>query len=515
MPAQSSDVKKLRPALFILLAVVVSADVPSSRTVVSVSPGADLQAAVDAAPPHAVVELAPGEHAGPLTVDHSVTIRGSRDAVIAAPRDADAALTVSHPDVLVEGLTVRGGWTGIDLLSATGSVVRDVVVEGAEAQGIRIYRRSATLDRVQVRRLLDPHAQGIEVLSAPDVVVRNSSVDGGKIGIVAHLSTVLFENNVVRGTTQVGVMIREMGSGVAIANTVRDASGAGLYCGDMSRCEFADNDVSLVAAASNARSSAGWGLVVHYRSTASSTNDLLLGQAGAAVALAHSRLVPESPLRLGHGATGIIGGVWALLLSLSALVLCLGIAMRIVPRGGWWSTGPVAAFAPVAAAILLVGLVVQSFHMAEHWLQLYRVRVDGVPSRGGLAGQLVDVEWVHFVYNAAVLGGLAALVMLRRRGWVPAGRVGFGDRLLTAAIIVQGYHLVEHAFKVMQHVVTGAKVNPGLLGGRFDLVLLHFGINGAVYLAFLGLCVAYTLRPHASRRSVTNVEPKALCGSTM
>jgi hypothetical protein len=58
-------------------------------------------------------------------------------------------------------------------------------------------------------------------------------------------------------------------------------------------------------------------------------------------------------------------------------------------------------------------------------------------------------------------------------------------------MLVQGYHVLEHTAKLAQHIATGAKVNPGLLGGHVDLVWFHFAINLTVYAAFLGACVCY------------------------
>jgi hypothetical protein len=145
-------------------------------------------------------------------------------------------------------------------------------------------------------------------------------------------------------------------------------------------------------------------------------------------------------------------------------------------------------------------------------VQLSRVRFDGVPSRGSLVGSLADTEWVHFGYNALVLAGLVLLLLLRRRGWNPRGNRTLGDGLVLAAAVLQGYHVIEHTFKVVQHQLTGAKVNPGILGETFDLVLLHFGLNAAIYLAFVGAAVAYLvhsgLRPAPGRTTRRGGHPE-------
>jgi hypothetical protein len=475
--------------------------------VVTVAAGADLQAAVDSAPEGATVRLEPGSYRGPVMIDRTIALEGEAGAEIVAPLDADAAVHVTAPGVRIEGVSVRGRRTGIDLDDAPGAVVREVSVAGADAQGIRVYKAPALLEAVSVGGLKDPHAQGIEVLSAPDVTVRDSSITGGKVGIVGHLSKTVFEGNAVSDTSLAAIVVREMGSGVARGNTITDATGAGLYCGDMSLCEFEDNVVEEVAAAPGARSAAGWGLVVNYRAVASSSGDSLGGVAGESVALSHSRIAARSPLDRGEPVGAVAWGIVSTIAALAVLAVVYLAARRLTPRfeGG----GKYAAAVGAGAALVLVGVVVQSFHMLEHVVQLSRVFADGVPSRGSLVGSLADTEWVHLVYNGAVLAGLGFVLHLRRHGWDPGGANVVGDRLVASVALVQGYHFVEHAVKVFQHVTTGAKVNPGILGHEINLVLLHFGINAAVYLGFVAAAGAYLRgwRPGWAPRPIRKTEP--------
>ena len=138
--------------------------------------------------------------------------------------------------------------------------------------------------------------------------------------------------------------------------------------------------------------------------------------------------------------------------------------------------------------------VVQTFHMIEHFLQVYRVEVDHIPSRGGLAGPAVEAEWVHMAYNGTVMLLIVVAVV------VLGGRVSNRPTaLLVAAGAVQSWHTVEHVAKVSQHVITGQKVNPGLLGDYFNLYWFHFTINLAVYVPCLlaALLVLWELRPRA------------------
>lgn len=488
-----------------LLGIGVQASAPR---VMEVAPGQDAQRVLDQAPSGAIVRLLAGRHRGPLRISHRVLLEGEDGATLVAPISAEDALHVKADGVQVSDLEVVGGWTGIELDDAEGSVVRDVVIRESDLQGLLVYKASATVEDVEVRDLRDPHAQGIEVLSAPDVTVRDSIVVGGKVGIVGHLSEVFFERNTVTGTSQVGIMIREMSAGAAHGNRIDAVTGAGLYCGDMSRCEFADNVVTGVTGDGPARSTAGWGLVVNYRATASSSGDVLEGEAGGAVSLTHSRITERSPLDLGDGAAAIWPALSSTLLSLVALLLVYAGLRRFVPP---LKASPARkAAATSGTALLVTGVLVQSFHMLEHVVQLSRVRFDGVPSRGSLVGSVVDTEWVHFGYNVLVLGGLVALLVFRRRGWNPSGNRILGDRLILAAAVLQGYHVVEHTSKVVQHVATGAKVNPGILGQNVDLVLLHFGLNAAIYLAFIAGGAAYAWRGrNALERLRARVAPLA------
>jgi hypothetical protein len=214
---------------------------------------------------------------------------------------------------------------------------------------------------------------------------------------------------------------------------------------------------------------------------------------GPSTTLTGSRIVDDSPLERGSGWRTLSPVAGAAALALAALALVAALAAPFLSR--LVDKRPVAVagrgLAIAAIATLGIGLAVQTFHMAEHFLQVFRVHADGVPSRGGIVGSVVEPEWVHFTYNSAVFLMFAVVAAARVRGWKPSGDLFLGDTLLVAGLLVQGYHVIEHTAKLAQHIASGAKVNPGLLGDHVDLVWLHFGINLAVYAAFLGACVFY------------------------
>jgi hypothetical protein len=398
--------------------------------------------------------------------------------------------------VKLDDLTIRGGSSGIEAERAKNLVIEDVTVRGSDLHGIHVAGGSVDIIGADVAGLRHPLAQGIEVFDAPGSRVLDSRITGGKEGIVTHLShPVAVSGNTVESTTFRGIAIKEMSHASVTSNTVRRARGMGLYCGDMSMCAFSGNRAEGVAAREGGLSSAGWGLVVHFHAVASSHDDLLSGDAGALSTFVEGRIVERSPLELGSG----IQALWKTLgTTLIGLLLLLGLYLaarpftrRLFPLE--WAKARRVSTSAIPAA-LAVGLVIQTFHMGEHFVQVFRVHFDGVPSRGGIVGSVVDTEWVHFTYNLSVLIGLVAVIAARFRGWLPRGRPDIGDALLAAATFMQGYHVVEHSVKLTQHLVTGAKVNPGILGGPIDLVWLHFVINLAVYAGFAGALLAYQWR---------------------
>jgi len=470
---------------------------PRSPAPIRVSPHESLSDVLAAAPAGSAVFLEPGEHRGPITITRPLTLEGAPEATVSAPPGARAAVSVLGDRVRLEGFRVAGGETGIYVREADNVTLEHLTVTGAEMQGVDVADAHATITGVNVRDLLSPRAQGIEIRNSEHrgvIIVTDSKVHGGQEGIVSHVSRVRFLNNRVTGTTMHALSITEMSRGVAADNIVSGARGAGLYCGDMSLCDFRGNDVGIVAATDSTRSGAGWGLVVHYHSSAHSDANALRGRAGAVGVFGDSHLRDRSALRLGDGWAGLAPGLWVVPL---ALLMLAGAG-----RAGSRLIRPQEPAAPArfrwVLPVVVAGLAVQTFHMLEHGLQVYRVHFDGVPSRGGIVGPSVEAEWIHFTYNVLVFAALAAVGRARARGWSGSARVA-ADGLLAGAVLLQGYHVIEHGLKVVQHVSTGAKVNPGIAGRWVDLVWFHFGINLAVYIGFAAAMILLVPRVRIGR----------------
>jgi hypothetical protein len=190
------------------------------------------------------VLLAAGVHQGPLVLDHAQTLVGRPGAVVRG------GILITADDVTVRGLTVQGGEHGIEVDGAESVELEDVVVEGAELDGINVRRGQVEIRDCTIRSLPNAYVQGIDISFAFDLapsLVERCTITGGLEGIVTHFARVLVRENRVSGTELRAITMTEMSMGTIEDNEVADALGVGIFCGDYSQCQIDDNSVSNVA----------------------------------------------------------------------------------------------------------------------------------------------------------------------------------------------------------------------------------------------------------------------------
>jgi hypothetical protein len=473
--------------------------------VVDVPPSIQVTDVINAVPVGSTVRLLPGEHE-PFAVTRAVRIEAEPGATIRSP------ILVAADDVTLRDLVVVGGENGITIEGVDGVVVEGVTVRGASLHGIEISNASAAVRDCRID-MVGAYAQGIEVRNTtgrPRSSVKGCRVSGGLEGLLTHVSRAEFVDNEVWDTSLRGIAITEMSEGLVAGNRVHDIAGAGLYCGDMSHCEFRDNNVRDVIAAPGAgRSAGGFGAVAWYYAKvrlAENRFEELEAPHPVRVTLGSSR-TPLFPLSIWPqgwwrgAAPGLLVSAIALgTLGLVRVALTPSLRARrrrLAGRGG-------RRVAPAAEAILLAGFVVQGFHMLEHVVQVIQVNVQDAEVRRGLAGAVFDTEWVHFGYNLSVLVFLVW-------AWRVIARLDPSDRgaatsygFVLSALVIQSYHLVEHLAKILQHVTSGLDPAPGLIGDQFGLIWFHYGINLAVFTGFaasavplLGQAIRELVRPNA------------------
>ena len=189
------------------------------------------------------VRLAAGEHRGPLVLDHAQTVIGEPGAVVRG------GILITADDVTVRNVTVRGGEYGIEVDGADSVELDDVVVEGAELDGINVRRSQVEIRDCTIRSLPAAFTQGIDISFGFDLhpsLVERCTVIGGREGIVTHFAMVTVRDNRISGTELRAITMTEMSMGMIEDNEVDGAVGVGIFCGDYSECEIEDNTISDV-----------------------------------------------------------------------------------------------------------------------------------------------------------------------------------------------------------------------------------------------------------------------------
>jgi len=104
-------------------------------------------------------------------------------------------------------------------------------------------------------------------------------------------------------------------------------------------------------------------------------------------------------------------------------------------------------------AFYLALVMTQVGHVGEHVVQIVQLRVLGLDAEHahGVFGAL-DIEWVHFVWNAWILLAVGLLLVGFRR-----------NRWLWLTLPLAAWHLGEHAVLIAIYLANGTAGHPGLL----------------------------------------------------
>jgi Right handed beta helix region len=221
------------------------------------------------------VHLAAGVHRGPLVVDRRERLVGERGAVVVG------GIVVRHSDVTISHVAVVGGENGIVVDEVKNVVLDHVAVSHARLDGIHVRRAAVTIRNCSIDLRGSRYGQGIDISYGTDKgesVVKDCHVIGGQEGIVTHSAMAMVKNNRVESTSLRGISMTEMSMGGVERNTVRDAKGVGILCGDHSMCTIGRNDVGGTHAdmAAGDLTRAGFGIVVQFYAEAElSRNELL------------------------------------------------------------------------------------------------------------------------------------------------------------------------------------------------------------------------------------------------
>ncbi|HLF68137.1 MAG TPA: right-handed parallel beta-helix repeat-containing protein [Gaiellaceae bacterium] len=217
--------------------------------------------------------LGPGVHEGPIVLDRPQTVEGGPGVLVRG------GIVVTSNGVTLRDLVVVGGRYGIEIHDSENVRLENVVVSGAEMDGIHA-RRSAVTIRGCTVRMSGEYTQAIDISFAFDLRpsrVERCTVVGGAEGIVSHMARVDFERNHVRETTMRAIAVTEMSMGTVERNVVENAVGVGVYCGDYSHCEITRNVVRGTRSdtSSSDRYRHGHAILSHFHARATVSDNVL------------------------------------------------------------------------------------------------------------------------------------------------------------------------------------------------------------------------------------------------
>ncbi|MFU8777685.1 MAG: nitrous oxide reductase family maturation protein NosD [Roseovarius sp.] len=169
-----------------------------------------LATAIAGAKPGDVLTLAPGLHAGPVTLDRALTLDGHGAATIDAG-GTGSVITITGSDITVRGLTLTGSGSDHDAIDSGVQITRTaarVLVEdndilgnlygvdvhgpkGATVRGNRIVGRSD--------HHMNSRGNGVYVWNAPGTIIEDNDIRLGRDGIFVNASNDgIFRRNLMR-----------------------------------------------------------------------------------------------------------------------------------------------------------------------------------------------------------------------------------------------------------------------------------------------------------------------------
>ncbi len=154
--------------------------------------------------------------------------------------------------------------------------------------------------------------------------------------------------------------------------------------------------------------------------------------------------------------------------------------------------------------------VTQTAHFLEHVAQTSQIHLldKTGPAARGIFGAL-DIEWVHFTWNALVFIG-AIMLALRFRD----------NPLLLLVAGIATWHIAEHSFMILEYLRQGKPGHPGflakggLIGGGLPLTRpdLHFFYNLIETIPLVGGLIWQLRRSSLVRNSTPLVHAQAAEG---
>lgn len=195
---------------------------PAQADIISVNPGASIQAAINSALDGDVIEVSAGEFNENINfLGKAITVVGVGSTTVLRGTGAGPVVTFASgesDDSILDSVTVTGGQAqrggGIFISAASPTIIRTVITKNrASQQGSGVHIENSSTARLYNNLVIynftsggDPHS--LQIVSASPIVVNNTIARGDSNGIlISGVSTPLIMNNIIalNGSTTNGV----------------------------------------------------------------------------------------------------------------------------------------------------------------------------------------------------------------------------------------------------------------------------------------------------------------------
>lgn len=269
-----------------------------------------INAALNAAYPGAVIQIAAGEYAEAVVIQQPVTVIGQPGATILGADDIPTVTVENTGEVIVDSLVIRGGQQGIYVTRSRDVTLRNNTIIASRLTGIKVRSASAEIINNTITGVLPPYGRGIHITNGMEwpisTVIHNLITNNAQSGIITNMAKVTVRANVVMGNGGAGIAITEMTHALVADNLVDANRENALYITDWSRVTACKNRLTN-ASLGDQGERYGNGIAVDYHSTVELFNNLVMDNANYGVSVLVSSYVDLLGNRIEDN---VVNGMW-------------------------------------------------------------------------------------------------------------------------------------------------------------------------------------------------------------